>query len=138
MANCSFTTKYWNYESQAEIDYSCKEDSQVDSDKCILHDEEYLRLGIGSFLEEKKNNVRTKVMDKVRKSIDDEESLFFIGCYLPDVTIGGNFTKPAYFSECRFQGRANFYSTEFSGEAIFLSLAGYNMVSILLKTSFFT
>ncbi|MGB8938555.1 MAG: hypothetical protein WCC17_25975, partial [Candidatus Nitrosopolaris sp.] len=43
--------------------------------------------------------------------------------------------SPAYFSECRFQGRANFYSTEFSGEAIFLSLAGYNMVSILLKTS---
>jgi hypothetical protein len=70
--------------------YSCKEDSQVDSDKCILHDEEYLRLGIGSFLEEKKNNVRTKVMDKVRKSIDDEESLFFIGCYLPDVTIGAS------------------------------------------------
>src|SRR5215813_11143199 len=99
---CGFTTKYWNYESQAEIDYSCEEDSQGNSGKCIFHDEDYLQLCLGNALEEKKSNVRTQVEDKVKKSIAQGEALFCIGYYLPDVIIRGNFTNPAYFNECRF------------------------------------
>jgi len=120
LAKCLFTTKYWNYGTHEQVEWSCDskdEDFQSRPDKCIFHDEDYLQLGTGRFLEEK--NVRTRVMDKVRKSIVDNESLFLIGYYLPDVTIRGNFTKRAYFKECRFLGRADFTSAEFSGGAGF-------------------
>jgi len=142
LANCSFTTRYWNYESQAVNDYYCEEDSRGNSGKCIFHDEDYLH-DMGSSLEERKNNVRTKVMDKVRKSIVDKESLFLIGYYLPDVTIGGSFTKRAYFNQCRFQGRADFSLAEFSKAADFSStkffeIADFSFTEFSGKANFVT
>jgi Pentapeptide repeats (9 copies) len=119
LAKCGFTAKYWNYERQAIECWLCdSEDEDVlDSGKCIFHDEYYLKTI--SFREEKKRNVIKKVTDKVEKSKDKKEALFCIGYYLPDVTIGGNFIKPVYFTKCKFQGQADFNSAEFSGGANF-------------------
>ena len=123
MARCSFTTKYWNDETDEEVEWPCDSEDEdiLNSGKCIFHDEDYLQLGSGSALEEKKSNVMNKVMDKVKKSIADGEALFCIGYNLPDVIIRGNFTKPAYFNQCRFLGLADFSSAKFSGEADFSS-----------------
>ena len=119
MANCPFTTKYLNYESQAVVDYFCdsKDEDILSSGKCIFHDEDYLQ---SDSLEEK-NNVRAKLMIKVAGSIAGNGALVCIGYYLPDVTIAESFIKPAYFKQCRFQGRADFSSAEFSEAADFSS-----------------
>jgi uncharacterized protein YjbI with pentapeptide repeats len=114
LAKCRFAIKYWNYESQAEIDYFCEEDSQGNSDKCIFHDVYYLQHPLLSFREEKKSNVIRKLMDKTTVSIALNKALVCIGYYLSDVTIRGNFTKPVYFNGCRFQSRADFRSAKFS------------------------
>ena len=81
--------------------------------------------------------VRDRLEAKVRNSIKQNEPLFCIGHHLPDITMKqANFTKPVYFSECEFQGLANFYLATFSAQAHF-SGANFQGVTDFNQTAFF-
>ena len=120
MAWCKFTAKYWDHERSEYVDYNCdsKDEDILDSGLCIFHDENYLQDKNNH--KEHEQKVRDRLETKVRNSIDQNEPLFCIGYHLPDIIIKqANFTKPVYFSECEFQGLADFYSATFSAEAHF-------------------
>ena len=120
MATCQFTAKYYDYKSHAEVDYSCdsKDDEILDSGLCIFQDENYLQDSNNQ--KEHEQKVRDRLMVKVRNSIDKKEALFCIGYHLPGITIREvNFTKPVYFTNCEFQGKADFFRAKFSAVAYF-------------------
>src|SRR5207248_2961376 len=103
-------------------DYNCdsKDEDILDSGLCIFHDENYLQDKNNH--KEHEQKVRDRLEIKVRNSIDQNEALLCVGYHLPDITIKqGNFTRPVYFSECEFQGLANFSLAKFSAEADFNS-----------------
>jgi uncharacterized protein YjbI with pentapeptide repeats len=120
LAKCQFTTKYWDYESKALVDYNCnsKDGEVLDSGFCIFHDENYLQDKNNH--KEREQEVVTKLMVKVNNSIDRKEALLCIGYRLPDIKIKGNFTKPLYFLQAKFQ-QIDFSLAKFSGEASFNS-----------------
>ena len=118
LINCQFTTQYWNFEIDKEIDYCCEKDEDIlNSGRCIFHDENYLN--DKDSREQNEQNVRTKLMAKVREKVDKKEPLFCIGYYLPSIRINEVFTKPVYFSKCKFQGEVDFSHTTFSRQAHF-------------------
>ena len=43
LVNCQFTTKYWNFEINKEIDYCCEKEDILNSGLCIFHDNNYLQ-----------------------------------------------------------------------------------------------
>ena len=60
-------------------------------------------------------------MAKIDDSITNKKPLFCIGYPLPDnLDLIGEFAKPVYFSEAKFQG-IDFSHTKFSGSASFES-----------------
>jgi hypothetical protein len=112
LAKCKFTTEYWDHERSGEVDYNCdsKNEDILESGLCIFHDEDYLQDKKNN-LKEHEQKVRDRLEAKVRNSIDQNKPLLCIGYHLPDITIKqANFTKPVYFSECKFQGLADFTS----------------------------
>src|SRR5205823_6410566 len=116
LAICQFTTDYWNYETDARVDYkSDSEDEDIlDSGLCIFHDENYLQD------ENNSQKIVNKLMLKVSNSISQKEGLLCIGYHLPDVTIRNvNFAKPVYFSKCKFLGELDLYRANFAGLADF-------------------
>lgn len=42
MATCSFKTRYWNFDLQKDKELPCENKAQLESDKCIFHDEHFL------------------------------------------------------------------------------------------------
>ena len=120
MAECKFITEYWDHERSEDVDYNCdsKDEDILESGLCIFHDENYLQDKNNH--KEQEQKVRDRLEAKVRNSIDQNEPLFCIGHHLPDTIFKqANFTKPVYFSECRFQGLADFSLAKFSVEANF-------------------
>jgi hypothetical protein len=80
LANCKFTSQYYDYERQATVDYSCDSKDEEDilsSGFCIFHDENYLK--DEGKRKEHEQNIRNRIMDKVRNSIDLKVPLFCIG-----------------------------------------------------------
>ena len=124
LAKCQFpTTKYYDYERQARVPYNCdsKDEDVLASGLCIFHDENYLKEDKDN-RKEREQKVKEKLMDKVRKSVDQKEALFCIGYHLPDIPLEEvNFTKPVYFTNCEFQGAADFRSARFIKETNFNS-----------------
>ena len=99
------------------IDCDSKEDI-LNSGLCIFHDENYLREK--DRREQNEQNVRTKLMDKVREKDYKKEPLVCIGYYLPSIRLVNKiFTNPVNFSKCKFQGEADFSDTTFSRQADF-------------------
>ena len=137
MAECKFTTKYLDHEQSEYADYNCdsKDEDILDSGWCIFHDENYLQDKSNNY-KEHEQKVRDRLEAKVRNSIDKNEPLLCIGYHLPDFTINGNFTKPVYFMECEFRGKADFYEATFSAEANFTS-AKFQGVTDFNKAPFF-
>lgn len=120
MAKCQFTTKYWDYQNYAEVDFHCdsKDEDILPSGFCMFHDKSYLRHGDNR--KEHEQKVRDRLMAKVRNSTDKRESLFCIGYRLPDIRIReANFVKPISFAKCEFQGLADFSRDRFQGLADF-------------------
>jgi hypothetical protein len=120
LVKCQFTDKYYDYESKAWVyNYNCPDEEILDSGLCIFHDENYLKEGKDN-RKEHEQKVIAKLMEKVRNSINQKEKLLCIGYHLPDITIKeANFTKPVYFSECKFQGKADFIGASFQAQADF-------------------
>ena len=137
MAKCKFTTKYWDHERSGQVDYNCdsKDEDILDSGFCIFHDKKYLQDYLFSFREEKKRNVREKLMDKVNDSVTNNKALLCIGYHLPDIIFQRtNFTKPVYFSKCEFQGLADFSSAKFSTKSRFYSATFSTKANFSLAT----
>jgi hypothetical protein len=114
-----------DYESQDYIYYKCPDDEETPgSGRCIFHDKNYLK-------EDKDNRkeheqiVRDRLMDKISNSVDLKVPLFCIDYHLPDITIRElNFSKPVYFTNCEFQGKADFTGAIFQGPAYFFEATG--------------
>ena len=87
MAECKFTTEYWDHERSEDVDYNCdsKDEDILDSGLCIFHDENYLQDKNNHREHEQK--VRDRLEARVRNSIDQNEPLFCIGHHLPDYII---------------------------------------------------
>jgi hypothetical protein len=123
LSKCQFTAIYYDYESQAIVDYNCerKDEDILPSGLCIFHDESYLKEDKDN-RKEPEQKVRDSLMVKVRDSVDQKEALFCIGYQLPDNTIKQNFTKPVYFRNCKFEGRADFSRVNFQAQADFFEI----------------
>ena len=78
MAECKFTTKYWNFEVSRGVDYNCdsKDEDILDSGFCIFHDENYLQ-DKNNDHKEHEQKVRDRLEAKVRNSIDQNEPLLW-------------------------------------------------------------
>ncbi len=112
---CTYEQEYWNYESQENHLFECEIESVENKNFCLFHDETYLK---DSNHPENKDNVITKLSEKVDNSISKNTSLLCIGYYLPDIKIDKEFSKPVYFNNCKFQ-YSDFSGTAFSGIANF-------------------
>jgi hypothetical protein len=121
LAKCQFNTEYVDFERGMDSSYNCdsKDEDILPSGLCIFHDENYLKEDEDN-RKEHEQKVRDRLMSKIYDSIAQNEALFCIGYHLPDITIREvNFTKPAYFSKCEFQGTADFSEASFQGTADF-------------------
>ena len=68
MDKCCFNSKYYDYSAHEPENYECAEEA-LSSGFCILHDRNY-----------KNNKKRSeKIYEKIRTSLEKDESLFFIG-----------------------------------------------------------
>jgi hypothetical protein len=115
LAECQFTTTYYDYGRKAIGNFDCHE-AALPSGLCLFHDENYLKEGEQKDRKEHEQKVRDKLMAKVHNSIDKKEVLFCIGYHLPGIAIREIFPESVYFTDCKFQGIANFISATFSGE----------------------
>jgi hypothetical protein len=81
LAKCQFNTKYYDYESKAEVDYNCdsKDEDILASGLCIFHDENYLQDKDNPI--EHKQKVSKTLMDKVNDSIANNKALFCISIF---------------------------------------------------------
>jgi uncharacterized protein YjbI with pentapeptide repeats len=114
LTKCRFTAKYWDYESQAEVDFSCPDqDGSSSSGLCIFHDENYL------LDKNKTKDIEEKLIAKIRSSATQKEALLCVGYRLGDIRIKECFTKPVYFSKATFSGEANFSEANFQGQVSF-------------------
>ena len=66
---------------------------------CIFHNKDYLN---DRTHPENKKTVLEKIDDAVNKSISENESLFCIGYYLPEVRLNKKFKQFVYFSDATF------------------------------------
>jgi hypothetical protein len=88
LVNCRFETKHVVIGKQ--VDYYCdsKGEDILNSGLCIFHDKNYLQ---DKDSEKNEQNVRSKLLAKVRGKVDKKEPLFCIGYYLPSIRINENF-----------------------------------------------
>jgi hypothetical protein len=116
LVKCQYPTKYWDYESLAEVPFHCdsRDEDILPSGVCLFHDENYLQDKDNH--KEREQEVVTKLMVRVNKSIDQKEALLCVGYHLPDNIMIVDFTKPVYFCQAKLQ-RIDFSSAKFSGGA---------------------
>jgi hypothetical protein len=77
LAECKFTTKYWDHERSRIVDYNCdsKDEDVLDSGLCIFHDENYLQDKNNNH-KEHEQKVRDRLGTKVRNSIDNYQHVW--------------------------------------------------------------
>jgi hypothetical protein len=124
LPNCKFTTLYHDYEIGDEIHFCCPEEPLA-SGFCIFHDKDYLRRK--TKYEEHKMKVLDKFKHKVNYALFNNEPLYCIGFYLPDFSLSDlsiykDFTKPVYFSDSQFFGKADFSKANFQDAAFSRSI----------------
>jgi hypothetical protein len=122
LAKCQFTTKYYDYEIDKEVDFNCDEEPLA-SGFCIFHDKDYLQDNTNN--EEHKRKVQDRLKHKVNYTISNNEPLLCIGFQLPDFILSDlsstkKFTRPVYFSRSQFFGIAYFGGANFPGRCILL------------------
>ena len=69
MAKCRYATKYWDYESHAEVPYNCDSENEEDilpSGLCVFHDKIYLQDKENPKVKEYEKKARDRLMAKVR------------------------------------------------------------------------
>jgi hypothetical protein len=82
LAECKFTTEYWDHERSEDVDYNCdsKDEDILDSGSgfCIFHDENYLQ-DKNNDHKEHEQKVRDRLEPKVRNSssVDQNEPLLW-------------------------------------------------------------
>ncbi len=106
--------------------FKCDQESLEGEDLCLFHDEGFLK---GDVRQENKDKVIEKLNDRIDKSIANNEPLYCIGYYLPDLEIKREFKRPVWFSHCKFQ------LTNFSG-ATFSDKADFSGATFLDKANF--
>jgi uncharacterized protein YjbI with pentapeptide repeats len=89
---------------------------------CIFHDNDYLHDKTNN--DEHKRAVLNRLKRKANYAISDNEPLLCIGFQLPDfslsdLSISKRFTKPAYFNDSQFLGKADFFEANFQERATF-------------------
>ncbi len=92
----------------------CGQKPSEDKHLCLFHDESILR----DNKPENKDKVIEKLNDRIDECIVNNEPLYCIGYYLPDIEIKREFKQPVWFSHCKFQ-KANFFGYIFSAKVDF-------------------
>jgi CxxC-x17-CxxC domain-containing protein len=99
LAECKYTTKYWEYERSGQVDYNCdsKDEDILDSGLFIFHDENYFQDKNNNH-KEHEQKVRDRLEAKVRNSIKQNEPLFCIRYHLAAFCVDMRLvsTKDAY------------------------------------------
>ena len=114
---CTFTHKYYNYETIKTETFECDQLPIGDKGLCLFHYDEYLKDKIHP---ENKENIIRRLNRRIENSINHTWPLKCIGYYLPDIKINKRFTQSVYFNHCRFQ-KAFFFDAKFSGRVSFLN-----------------
>jgi uncharacterized protein YjbI with pentapeptide repeats len=122
LLKCKFTTQYFDYETDYSVDFNCPEEELLPSGFCIFHDKDYLQDKTNT--KEHKRAVLDRLKRKVNHAISNNQPLLCIGFQLPEFSLSGlsiskEFTKPVYFNDSLFFGKADFSGTKFHGEAYF-------------------
>jgi hypothetical protein len=121
LPKCQFTTRYYDYEIDDEVDFCCPEETLA-SDFCIFHDKDYLQDKTN--YEEHKRKVLDRLKHKVNHAISNNKPLLCIVFQLPDfslsdLSISKEFTKPVDFSGSHLFGKVDFFGANFKEEANF-------------------
>jgi uncharacterized protein YjbI with pentapeptide repeats len=140
LPKCQFTREYYDIEIGKSVIFNCPEEP-LSSGFCIFHEKDYLQDKTNN--EEHKRKVLERLKDKVNHAISNNEPLFCIGFQLPDFSLSDlsisneltDFTKPVYFSESQFYGKADFSKAGFIkgacfSEANFQGEAAFNVAYI--------
>jgi len=112
---CTFRQSYYDHQYRSHTTFECKIERIQGKDKCLFHDETYLK---DDNHQENKDKVIEKLQQMIEESISKNRPLYCIGYYLPNIEIDKEFIQPIYFNHCNFQ-KANFIEAIFSAEAIF-------------------
>jgi uncharacterized protein YjbI with pentapeptide repeats len=124
---CSYKSQYWNFEVQQIIEFRCKNKTELESGKCVFHDEHFLGI---------KGN-RKIVVEEFQNKIDKylstktDEPLLCIGYHLFDINIQGReFNNSVYFDEAtisncsifnsKFLSHMSLQEAQFSGDVYFV------------------
>jgi len=105
---CDYSAKYYDYEKESDIEYKCPHEPT--KPRCMFHD--------GESFKSMPAVVREEFYNMVKNAITNNESLYCIGFYLPEITVNKKFTKPVYFLGAKFQ-QANFLLAIFHQQADF-------------------
>jgi uncharacterized protein YjbI with pentapeptide repeats len=145
LPKCQFTREYYDIEIGKSVIFNCPEEP-LSSGFCIFHEKDYLQDKTNN--EEHKRKVLERLKDKVNHAISNNEPLFCIGFQLPDFSLSDlsisneltDFTKPVYFSESQFYGKADFSKAGFIkgacfSEANFQGEAAFNVANFV-ETNF--
>jgi hypothetical protein len=97
------------------LTFTCDQESLVNKDVCLFHDDTYLK---DSNRSENKDKVIQKLNDRIDESISNNEPIYCIGYHLPHAKINKTFTQAIYFNHCKFQN-AVFFGAKFSADANF-------------------
>jgi len=101
VSNCSFKTKYWNFDSNEETLFECPERIEPGTDKCIFHSVNSIEN------EEHRKKVQNRFGEKIEDYLSNkyQEPFFCIGYRLHDVRIEDKeFPNPVYFDEVNISG----------------------------------
>jgi hypothetical protein len=115
LANCQFTTIYWDYEIDKTVNFNCQEEPLV-SGFCFFHDKDYLH--DKTDYDEYKRKVLERLRYKVNHAVSNKQPLFCIGFHLTDfslsdLSISKESTKPVYFNGSQFFGKTDFSGSKF-------------------------
>jgi hypothetical protein len=123
LPKCQFATDYYDYEIRERVDFYCDDEEPLSSGFCIFHDKDYLQDKTN--YEEHKSKVLDRLKHKVNHAVSNNEPLLCIGFQLPEfslsnLSISKEFTKPVYFNDSLFFGKAEFSEAKFQKEAFSL------------------
>jgi hypothetical protein len=138
LPKCQVTTKYYNYKIRKKIDFYCDDEEPLGSGFCIFHDKDYLQDKTNN--EEHRRKVLDRLKHKVNHAISNNEALFCIGFQLHDfnlwdLDISKEFTKPVYFNESLFFGKAHFSRALLKGGTDFIE-AKFQAQGVVSEFSF--
>jgi hypothetical protein len=101
MSTCQFSSQYFDYDKGEEALFEYRERIGSGEQYCFFHNE--LNFNNLQLVKSKEIEISHKLKEYIRKSVTDQEPLFFIGYHFPvDIVISQKFSRPVYFNSEQF------------------------------------